>query len=195
MPKANMRTAARAAKKVVRSRRSGTRRVLDVARSEASSTPRGRVEGVAAAGAIALATAAVLTAGIIHSRRVEKLASSATAGAYRLGRRVASDGQAAALGTSLAVERWLEHTGLMRRRPFYVRALPGMGLMAGLLALGSAAALMSPRLRATTKVGAEELRSDCLDAEHLGEPENALSRDAAPHDSGDSKSEPLHAHG
>jgi hypothetical protein len=187
MSKANTRTAARAAKKLVKTRRAGTRRVLDGARHETRSTSRVKVEGVAAAGAIALATAAILTAGIIHSRRVTKLVSAATAGAYRLGRKVASDGQAAAVGTSLAVERWLDHTGLIRRRPFYVRALPGIGLIAGLVAIGSVAALLAPRLRAATKVGAEELRSDGLDTEHLGDPENALQRDAATHDSGDSK--------
>jgi hypothetical protein len=92
-------------------------------------------------GAAVVVAAAAVTAGVIERRMLAKAAGTAMDRTARMGR-------------SMALA-----TGFRRRRPLYVRALPGIGIGVGLLAASAVAVAFLPRvLRASLDAEPETQR-------------------------------------
>jgi hypothetical protein len=94
-----------------------------------------------ALGAAALGTAAVVTAGVFERRLIVKVLSNALA-------------RTEELGQSMAVA-----TGL-RRKPIYMRALPAIGIALGLVAAGSTAFFLVPRMRQSAASPTDEPQTE-----------------------------------
>lgn len=88
-------------------------------------------------GAALLGTAAMATAAVWERRAIARLLSRSFDRTARLGRVIAVA------------------TGV-RRRPLYVRALPGAGIATGLIAAGCAAYVIASRMPSRRRMGLEE---------------------------------------
>ena len=150
-------------------RRTGKATIHSIDRRGKWGTP-GVVKPAATAAAVVLGAGTVATLGYVLRRELEDVAHRARSESRRIGKGMASTGTAIAR----SVERFdlrelLERAGLRARRPFYMRALPVLGAITGLLAAGAAAMLFGPRwkalhvsstsgLRSTPATGGEESR-------------------------------------
>ncbi len=104
-----------------------------------------------ATGAAVIAAGAAIATSIVLRWQIAKMVGVGAVRAARFGRSASKYGgkRARQLAALLDVDRMLAGVGLARRRPIYVRALPGIGAFAGLLAAaGAAAVFAAPRLRA-----------------------------------------------
>jgi hypothetical protein len=122
----------------------------DVANVATRIVPRGNVKRGAIAGTAVLATTGALTAGYFGRKQISDAALQA---AKQLGK----------WGTSVATMAGL------RRKPIYMRAWPTIGIGAGLLAIGSAAVMILPRLRGSAKEMTEKMTEKMETQTRLGE--------------------------
>jgi hypothetical protein len=99
----------------------------------------------AAAGATVIATGVVMRVQLVRALRKAGAASAAAA---------------RSLGTATEIDRFLAGAGLHKRKPVYLRGLPVIAILGGVLAAGAAALLLAPRWRAASVAAAQPAESD-----------------------------------
>jgi hypothetical protein len=177
MPRTKRMTATRRASKT-----SPRRDAMTVLRTSAAALPRKLSpstrrkvrQGLPIAAAIVVGGAAISTT--IAMRRQLSSIARAVGVAGAAGWKSVAD--------AVPVDRWLVQTGL-RRRPLWIRALPTVGVAAGLLVSGALAFLFAPRGESVQPQANGAIEADELSS---GGPSSSLSNSFAEH-------EPAHGHG
>jgi hypothetical protein len=104
-----------------------------------------------AAAAVAVAAGTIIATSVVMRGQLARALRGAGA---------ASASAARSLGAAVPIGRILEGAGLHKRKPAYLRALPLMAIVGGLLAAGAAALFLLPRWRGASAAAVHPMDSD-----------------------------------